>query len=281
MSVTFTKMHGLGNDFVIIEDLDSALTLTPQTVRRLCNRHLGIGADGLILVQRDPNDDPYMHYQNADGSIAEMCGNGIRCFVKYLVDTGLVVDSPVTVQTLGGPRPVVFDLDDDGRFVLATVDMGIPILDPADIPADLEGDLIVEAPLKTDIGTFTITAVSMGNPHIVLWHDDSPLDTAPVNTLGPIIECHPAFPEKTNVEFAQVTDAKHLRLRVWERGVGETLACGTGACATLVAAVLGCRTEREVEIELPGGTLAIRWDEDEHVYMTGPATTVYTGEIAL
>lgn len=281
MRIEFVKMHGIGNDFVVIDDLEGMLDLDPSAVEWISDRHFGVGADGVILVRRATREDAdlYMHYLNADGSLAEMCGNGIRCFVKHAVDSGLVPAdaSNIRVETLGGVKPVTFWRDDAGRMTVARVDMGVPVLRPEDVPVDLPGEMVYDCPLKTPYGTVRITAVSMGNPHAVIWVDD--VDAAPVDTVGPAVETHPAFPKRTNVEFAELVDDTRIRLRVWERGVGETLACGTGACATLVAAVLSCRTGRSATIELPGGELDIRWHEDEHVYMTGPATTVFSGSI--
>lgn len=283
MELTFTKMNGLGNDFVMIEDLDGTLDFAPEAVQWFCDRHFGIGGDGLILVRRatTPEADYYMHYHNADGSLAEMCGNGARCFAKYIVDHGLVpadADSLV-IETLGGLKPVTFTRDEDGLLDSATVDMGEPILAPEDIPTTFSGTQVYDCPIDTPLGEVRITAVSMGNPHAIIWVDD--IDEAPVHTLGPLVETHEAFPRHTNVEFAEFVDAEHIRLRVWERGVGETLACGTGACATLVAAVLSCRTGRQATIELPGGDLVIRWHENDRVYMTGSAATSFVGTVTL
>lgn len=281
MRIEFVKMHGIGNDFVVIDDLEGTLDLDPSAVEWICDRHFGIGADGAILVRRATRDDAdlYMHYFNADGTLAEMCGNGIRCFVKHAVDSGIIPGgaSTVRVETLGGVKPVTFWRDDAGRMTVARVDMGVPELSPEKIPVDLPGDMVYDCPLETPYGTVRITAVSMGNPHAVIWVDD--VDEAPVETVGPAVETHPAFPKRTNVEFAELIDDARIRLRVWERGVGETLACGTGACAAVVAAVLSCRTGRSATVELPGGELDIRWHEDDHVYMTGPAATVFSGSI--
>jgi diaminopimelate epimerase len=275
--LAFTKMHGLGNDFVLIQDLAEEWDLTPPAVMLLCDRNFGIGADGVLIVRNatEPGADYLMLLYNADGSQAEMCGNGVRCLAKYLVDRQMVPGDTIAIQTLGGVRRIEVTRDYDGTMATATVDMGVPGLAPADIPTTLPGDQVYDCPISTDLGTFRVTAVSMGNPHAVIWVDD--VDEAPVETVGPLIETHEVFPKKTNVEFAQLVDGDRIRLRVWERGVGETLACGTGACATLVAAVLGCRTGRSAAIELPGGELFIRWDDDDHVYMTGPATEVFTG----
>lgn len=282
MELEFAKMHGLGNDFVVVDDLKETWDFDPDAVRWVCDRHFGVGADGLILVRpaTDGVSQFSMLYYNSDGTTAEMCGNGIRCFAKWLVDRGLVTGDSVGVQTLGGPKRIDVERDEDGRMMLARVDMGEPVLRPSEIPADFPGEQVFECPLETEMGTFTVTCVSMGNPHTVLWVDD--VDTAPVETLGPAIENHPRFPHKTNVEFAELAEEPdRVRLRVWERGVGETLACGTGACAALVAATLSCRTGRTATIELPGGELLIGWGPEGHVYMTGPAEEVFAGVIDL
>ena len=282
MDLEFTKMHGLGNDFIVIDDRDSELDFDPDAIQWLCDRHFGVGADGLILVRPATvqGADFFMAYFNADGTSAEMCGNGIRCFAKYLVDNGLVAGDRLSVQTLGGLYEIEIARDDRGLLEVATVDMGEPILEPALIPTTLEGEgSVVAVPIQIAGGSWEVTCVSMGNPHAIIWVDD--VDDAPVATLGPLVETHPAFPNKTNVEFASVTAQGVIRLRVWERGVGETLACGTGACATLVAASLAGLVDREAAIELPGGELVVRWGEDGRVSMSGPAETVFAGAIAL
>jgi len=277
MDLRFTKMHGCGNDFIVVDDRELEWDLDEAAVQVLCDRHFGIGADGMILVRpaTDPAADFYMHYINSDGSLAEMCGNGIRVFAKYLFDRGLVVGSDLVVQTLGGLKPIEIVPGVDGSFALARVDMGEPVLEAALIPTTLPGDPVVGASLTTGSGTVSVTCVSMGNPHAIIWVDD--VETAPVESLGAEVEVHPAFPRHTNVEFAQLFGASHIRLRVWERGVGETLACGTGACATLVAAVLADRSGRSAIIDLPGGELRIEWPEGGHVFMTGPAEQVFEG----
>ena len=278
MELEFTKMHGLGNDFVLIEDIEDEIDLTTEAIAWLCDRNFGIGADGLLLVRPGVEGTDYqMLYFNADGSQAEMCGNGIRCFAKYIVDNNMLPKSAdsLIVDTLLGPRPISFTRDPDGLMENATVDMGEPILEPKDIPTTLDGNQIFECPIETEYGTFEITALSMGNPHAIIWVED--VDEAPVDTVGQAIENNAVFPAKTNVEFAEYADGERIKLRVWERGVGETLACGTGACATLVAASLSCIVGRSATIELPGGELFIRWHEDGHVYMTGPARTVFDG----
>ncbi|HET6350901.1 MAG TPA: diaminopimelate epimerase [Coriobacteriia bacterium] len=287
MELNFTKMHGLGNDFVVIDDLSFDLDFSEEAVIWLCDRHFGIGADGLMLVRPATLSDADFAwwFRNADGSVAEMCGNGIRCFAKYLVDRGLVAadQDVVRVETLIGVLTIQVTRDYDGTLAFATVDMGEPTLSPAAIPTAMRcgtnEDMVVACPLETEVGTFDVTPVSMGNPHCVIFVDD--VDDAPVHTVGPIIETHPAFPNKTNVEFAQVVADDLIRLRVWERGCGETLACGTGACATTVAAALTCRIGREATVELPGGDLQIRWAEDNHVYMTGPAAESFSGTVTI
>lgn len=283
VELKFTKMNGLGNDFVFIEDLEEQWELAPEAVAWLCDRHFGVGADGVILVRpaSDPAADYYMHYLNADGSLAEMCGNGARCFAKYLVDHGLMGEDSesLVIETLGGLKPVTFTRDYDGTMHTATVDMGIPELDPAKLPSTFSGTQVYQCPVETPYGTFEVTGVSMGNPHAIIWVDD--VDEAPVETVGAYIETSDHFPRGTNVEFAQLIDTETIRLRVWERGVGETLACGTGACATAVAGTLACFTGRHSTIELPGGELFIRWHEDDHVYMTGSAAEVFSGIITM
>lgn len=283
MTIRFTKMHGLGNDFVVIEDIACSLDISSSAVTWLCNRNLGIGGDGLILVRPATSNDAdyFMLYYNADGSKAEMCGNGVRCFAKYLVDHNLVDKSlgELKVETLGGIKPIRYELTLAGLLSTATVDMGKPRLISTDISDMMPDEIASDYSIETEYGTFTVTAISMGNPHAVLWVDD--ISDAPVTTVGPIIEKNPLFPLKTNVEFAQIIGPDRIRLRVWERGVGETLACGTGACATLVAASLSGRAGRSATIELPGGELLILWDTDEHIYMTGPATEVFNGTIDL
>jgi len=285
MDLAFVKMHGLGNDFVVMEDLAEELDLSAEAVEWFCDRNFGIGGDGLILVRpaTTPDAEFFMLYYNSDGSTAEMCGNGIRCFAKYLVDHELIPadQASVRVETLGGIKPIDLTRAYDGTLYLATVDMGVPGLLPEQIPTALgceaPGDPVVDCLLETEMGAFQVTCVSMGNPHCIIWVDDA--EEAPVHEVGPVIETHPAFPNKTNVEFAQLMDDGSIRLRVWERGVGETLACGTGACATAVAGALTMRTGREATIELPGGELEIRWAEDGHVYMTGPAEEVFSGVV--
>ncbi len=287
VDLEFTKMHGLGNDFIVIDDRGGRLDLSPEAVEWLCDRNLGIGADGLILIREatSPDADYAWWFRNADGSVAEMCGNGIRCFAKFVVDHGLVGPQAdvVRVETLLGVYSDDVVRDEDGAMASATVDMGEPVLVPARIPTTLgcedSEDPVVDCALETTQGTVRVTCVSMGNPHCVIFVDD--VDDAPVHVIGPELETHPVFPKKTNVEFVQVLDDDRLRVRVWERGVGETLACGTGACAAMVAAALTCRGGREATVELPGGELTIRWDAGGHVFMTGPAREVFSGKLTI
>jgi len=288
VELNFVKMHGLGNDFVVIDDRAEKLDFAPEAVEWLCDRNFGIGADGIMLVRpaTRPDADFGWWFRNSDGSVAEMCGNGIRCFAKFVVDHGLVPADcdTVRVETALGVNAIAVTRAYDGTMNLATVDMGEPIVRPADIPTEMRcggnDDMVIACPLETEAGTFDVTPISMGNPHCVLWFDD--VDSVDIATIGRAIETHPAFPKKTNVEFAEVVgepaDAT-IKLRVWERGVGETLACGTGACAAVVVGALTLRIGREATVELPGGELEIRWAEDGHVFMTGPATEVFSGTL--
>jgi diaminopimelate epimerase len=280
--MNFLKYHGIGNDFILVDGFKEELPedlLSPQA-QRLCDRHFGVGGDGLILVLPSRVADFRMRMFNPDGSESEMCGNGIRCFAKYLYDYGLTRETQVTVETLAGliaPKMIVTD----GKVQSVCVDMGEPRLARQEIPmqgGDAEGQVIAEK-IEVDGERFEITAVSMGNPHCITFVED--VEHFPVAKIGPLIERHPLFPRRTNVEFIQVLSNEELQMRVWERGAGETLACGTGACASAVAAALNRRTGRKVTIHLPGGDLRIEWAGDNHVYMTGPAEEVFSGTIAL
>jgi diaminopimelate epimerase len=287
VDLNFVKMHGLGNDFIVVDDRTEELDLSPEAVEWLCDRNFAIGADGIMLVRPATGDnaDYSWWFRNSDGSVAEMCGNGIRCFAKYLVDHGLVPaeQNTVRVETAIGVLPIEVTRDESGKMTTATVDMGEPKLLPEDVPTTLgcesPGNPVVACELETEVGNFTVTCVSMGNPHCVLWVGD--VETAPVHEVGPIIETHDCFPNKTNVEFAELVDHSTIRLRVWERGVGETLACGTGACAAAVSGTLTLRTGREATVILPGGELHIRWEEDGHVHMSGPAEEVFSGTLVI
>ena len=289
MELSFTKMHGLGNDFIVIEDLDEELDLAPEAVEWFCDRNFGIGADGLILVRPAtlPDADFSWWFRNSDGSAAEMCGNGIRCFAKYVADHGLLPSRPrrgAHRDTRSASLPVEITRAYDGTLYMATVDMGEPLLLPDQIPTKMgceaPEDPVVNCPLETELGTFRVTCVSMGNPHCVLCVDD--VESAPVHTLGPAHRDASRLPEQDQRRVCRSRPATTtIRLRVWERGVGETLACGTGACAAAVAAALTCRIGRDATVELPGGELAIHWGEDGHVHMTGPAVEVFSGVVTI
>jgi diaminopimelate epimerase len=281
MGLDFTKMQGLGNDFVVIDGRQDAGDLEPDAIAWLCDRHFGVGADGVILLQTStvPEADWAWTYYNADGTAAEMCGNGIRCLARWLLDRGLVTGDEVRIQTLLGVQRVEIVTDPKDGRTLFRVDMGEPILDPKRIPTTLPGEQVFECPITTSAGEVSVTAVSMGNPHAVIWVQD--VFSAPVGVLGPLVENHPAFPRKTNVEFAELVSDDRIRLRVWERGVGETLACGTGACAAVVAAVLSCRTGRTATVELLGGELVVGWSPEGPVFMTGPAEEVFEGFVPM
>ena len=275
----FVKMHGLGNDFVIVEvnSWEDADALQPYA-QAVCDRNFGVGADGLIVIGRDLEMDVFMRIFNSDGSEPEMCGNGIRCVARYVYEHDLVDKTSISVKTLAGPiYPEVKVLE--GQVVSVTVDMGEPILSRALIPMLGDGDN-VKVKASTVNGEFELTGVSMGNPHCVIFVSD--IDKTPVAVWGPELEKHQLFPAKTNVEFVQVMGRDDMIMRVWERGAGVTLACGTGACATLVAAVLNGYTDRAAAIHLLGGDLFIEWKaQNNHVYMTGPATEVFAGRIEL
>jgi diaminopimelate epimerase len=275
----FVKMHGLGNDFVIVEvsSWEDADALQPYA-QAVCNRNFGVGADGLIVIGPDREMDVFMRIFNSDGSEPEMCGNGIRCVARYVYEHDLVEKTSISVRTLAGPiYPEVKVWD--GQLVSVTVDMGEPILSRALIPMLGVGDN-VKVKASTVNGEFELTGVSMGNPHCVIFVTD--IDKTPVGVWGSELEKHQLFPAKTNVEFVQVISTDEMIMRVWERGAGITLACGTGACATLVAAVLNDYTDRAATIHLLGGDLFIEWKEqDNHVYMTGPAIEVFSGRIEL
>lgn len=275
----FTKMHGIGNDYVYVNCFSEQVSDPSATAKRISDRHFGVGSDGLILICPSDVADFQMVMYNSDGSRAQMCGNGIRCVGKYVYDRGLTSKTTITVETLAGIKTLQFQVE-GGQVAAVTVDMGAPILVPKDIPVVGEGEHFVDVPVLVDGAEQRITAVSMGNPHAVVFVPDT--DSLNLEQIGPIFEHHAIFPERTNTEFVQVMDRKTLKMRVWERGAGETLACGTGACASLVAAVLCGKADREATLQLLGGDLHIRWDEKtDHVFMTGPATTVFDGEIQL
>lgn len=271
--MNFTKSHGAANDFVLFDDLDGTWEPTRAFVAAVCDRHTGVGADGIIRITRADGADFFMDYYNADGAPAEMCGNGIRCLAKYVADRGYIGGDGLRVDTRAGVKDLTVFRDDAGRVTRVRVDMGPPVLERAAIPMAGDGDPLHE-PITADGFSFDAACVSMGNPHCILFLDDE----VPFEALGPAIETMPVFPQKTNVEFTRVLSPTEVQVRVWERGVGETQACGTGACATAVAAHLRGLTERTVAVHLPGGTLDIEWADDT-VFMTGPAEEVFSGEL--
>lgn len=273
----FTKMQGLGNDYVYVNCFEEKVENPSELAVKVSDRHFGIGSDGLILIRPSEVADFRMTMFNADGSESEMCGNGIRCVGKYVYDYGLTDKTEVSVETLAGIKYLKF-LIKDGKVDMVTVNMGEPILKPELVPVVGEGDAVIDSPIEVDGKEYKMTCVSMGNPHSVVFVDD--VDNFPLHEVGPLFEHHKAFPRRVNAEFCQVIDRTHAKMRVWERGTGETLACGTGTCATAVACILNGKTEDEVTITLLGGVLIIRWDREKNViYMTGPARVVFDGEI--
>lgn len=274
----FTKMEGLGNDYIYVDCMAGEPASDWENLSiRMSDRHFGVGADGIILIMPSKVADFRMRMFNADGSEGKMCGNGSRCVAKYVYDNGLTRKTEVTLETLAGIKVLKMHLGADGKVDTVTVDMGEPILTAAEVPALSASERMVEETLPTaKHGDFAVTAVSMGNPHGVIFVDE--ITDELVLGAGPELERHSAFPDRANIEFVKVIDGETVRMRVWERGSGETLACGTGACATAVAAALTGRTNRKVTVKLIGGDLSIEWNEkDNHVYMTGPARTVFTG----
>ena len=271
----FTKWQGCGNDFVVVDFLDREPVDFAALAVRMCDRHFGVGADGLMVVCPSETADVRMREFNPDGTEPEMCGNGIRCFARYLYDYGRVSKEQFTIETLAGmmvPRIVL----KEGAVAAVEVDMGVPVLDAERIPATGFGTgRVVAQPLTVAGKEYAVTCVSMGNPHAVVFVDDA--DQFPLAALGAQFEHHPAFPRKINTEFVEVRDRTHARMRVWERGAGITLACGTGTCATLTAGVLNDVLDRAAEIEVDGGVIHVAWHEDGHIFMTGPAEPVFTG----
>lgn len=275
----FTKMQGLGNDYVYVNCMEQMVEDAAETARRVSDRHFGIGSDGLILICPSDKADFEMRMYNADGSRGKMCGNGIRCVGKYVYDYGLTDKTSLSVETLGGIKHLFLEVE-DGKVSLVKVDMGPAILEPEKIPVTAEGSRVVDEPLQVDGKTFRMTCVSMGNPHAVIYVDD--VQGMDLEKTGPSFENHERFPNRINTEFAHVLDRNTVEMRVWERGSGETLACGTGACAVAVASILNGYTEDQVTVRLLGGDLKIEWDREANkVYMTGPAEVVFDGEIRL
>lgn len=292
----FTKMEGLGNDYVYVNCFVETIDNPSEIAVKVSDRHFGIGSDGLILIKPSDIADFTMEMYNADGSQSEMCGNGIRCVGKYVYDYGLTDKTEVAIETLAGIKYLKFDIEkkdanDRGKVKLVTVNMGAPILTPSEVPVEVSDKskiqtlpngqaLVLNYPLEVDGTNYDITCVSMGNPHCISFVDS--VDDFPLEKIGPMFENNIIFPRRVNAEFVEIVNRNYVKMRVWERGTGETLACGTGTCATAVACMLNNYTEDTVTVKLLGGELIIRWDKEENlIYMTGPATTVFDGEIDL
>ncbi len=277
-NMKFTKMHGCGNDYVYVNCFEEQVADPGKTAVFVSDRHFGIGADGLILIKPSDAADFEMEMYNADGSRGAMCGNGIRCVAKYVYDNGMTDKTRITVNTGSGVKTLDLSVK-DGKVETVRVNMGTPELTAGKIPVLVDSETAVEAPILADGRDWKFTAVSMGNPHAVVFVDN--LDRLQLEVTGPKFENHSMFPDRVNAEFVRVVDDKTIEMRVWERGSGETLACGTGSCAAAVAAILNGKVSgNTVTVCLRGGTLQIEWDREENaVYMTGPATTVFTGEI--
>ncbi len=275
--IKFTKMHGLGNDYVYMDAIHQNIENESSLAQFVSNRNFGIGSDGLILICKSDVADFKMRMFNSDGSEAEMCGNGIRCVGKFVFDKGLTNKTEVKIETLAGIKTLKLNIK-KGKVSTARVDMGEPILEPKEIPVISNEDIVKNLEISAENRNFRFTCVSMGNPHAITFVDDT--KNFDVEKYGKVIEVDKNFPRKINVEFIEVIDKNNIKMRVWERGAGETLACGTGACASTVACILNGLTDRKVNVELLGGTLEIEWNkEDNHVYMTGPAVTVFEGEL--
>lgn len=272
----FTKMHGCGNDYIYINCFKEKVTNPSALSIKVSDRHFGIGSDGLILIAPSKVADARMRMYNADGSESEMCGNGIRCLAKYVYDHGIKRSPVLRIETLAGIKEIALKVS-KGRVVSARVNMGLPRLKPADIPVKAKGERLLLSPLKVGGKTFAITTVNMGNPHCVIYVKD--VKNFPVEEIGPLIENHPLFPKRTNVEFVQIISRNEVRQRTWERGSGETLACGTGASAVCVAGVLTGKTGPKLTNHLSGGTLILEWpDINGPVFKTGPCVEVCSGD---
>ena len=275
----FTKMHGIGNDYVYVNCFEESVKNPAEVSKFVSDRHFGIGSDGLILISPSAIADFRMNIYNADGSQAEMCGNGIRCVAKYVYDYGLTDKTEISVETLAGIKYLRLQVE-NGKVASVEVNMGAPILEPKEIPIAVEESPVVNVPVEVKGKIYHMTCVSMGNPHAIIFMNN--VKDLDIEAIGPYFENHTVFPKRTNTEFVEVLDRNTVNMRVWERGSDETLACGTGACATTVACILNDKTENEVTVHLLGGDLKIRWDrEANQVYMTGPATVVFDGEITL
>ncbi len=282
MEISFFKMHGSKNDFVVFDDLDNMISLSSDQVAFICHRRAGVGADGIIIIRASNVADFFMDYINADGSLAEMCGNGIRCVAKYVYDTGMTSKGSLPIETRAGVKIVELDIGQDNLARSVRVDMGPPIFEPEKIPVNLAsaGSPIIDHELESNGKTFPVSLVSMGNPHCVIEAQEHQLDWH--LKYGPDLEKHSLFPQKTNVEFVRFLDQKNTLMNVWERGSGETLACGTGACAVAVVGILKGKLDNKSIVKLKGGDLEIEWNGmGNSVFMTGPAVTVFKGALTI
>ncbi len=277
----FTKMHGCGNDYIYVNGFEEKLEADkkPEIVKRLSDRHFGIGGDGVIFINPSSEADFEMEMYNADGSRAEMCGNGIRCVGKYVYDKGLTDKTDITVISFGKVKYLTLHVE-NGKVSTVRVNMGAPVLEAVDIPVITSSKQVINEDIEVKGQNYKMTCVSMGNPHAVVFIDD--VKNLAIEQIGPFFENHERFPKRTNTEFVQFVDRQHVKMRVWERGTGETLACGTGCCATAVACVLNGLTDNDVTVELLGGEISIEWNREENViFMTGPAETVFEGEVEI
>lgn len=280
-AMKFVKMQGCGNDYIYVDGSRETVNNKPEVVRKLSDRHFGIGGDGVIFINPSEKADFEMEMYNADGSRSEMCGNGIRCVAKYVYDYGLTDKTRLKIESAGKVKDIELSLK-EGKVEQVTVNMGAPELTAALVPVTAETEQVIDGPIDVDGTEYRMTCVSMGNPHAVIFMDDIEdlKKDLEIEKIGPKFEHHPCFPNRTNTEFVKVIDRHTVEMRVWERGTGETLACGTGCCATAVACVLNNRTDEDVTVRLLGGELKIRWDRTENnVYMTGPARVVFEGSV--
>lgn len=274
----FTKMHGAGNDYIYVNGFKETIGNPQKLARKVSDRHFGVGSDGLVVIGPSDTADFKMDMYNADGSVGEMCGNAIRCIAKYVYDRGMTTKTSISVETLAGVKYLEITLE-NGKTALVRVDMGAPILTAVDIPALFDAREVIGLPLLVNGREYPVTCVSMGNPHCVTFLEED-VRNLDLCRIGPAFENHEKFPKRINTEFANILDPEMIRMRVWERGSGETLACGTGACATAVAAMLNGRTKEEVTVRLTGGDLRVHWDRTKDtVYLTGPAEFVFDGDI--
>lgn len=279
----FTKMHGCGNDYLYINGFEEKLSVEekPDWVRKVSDRHFGVGGDGAIFINPGKEAEFEMEMYNADGTRAQMCGNGIRCVAKFVYDKGLTNKTSITVESFGKVKYLDLTLGEDGKVASVKVNMGAPILNAKEVPVVSDNDKVINEPIVVNGDTYNMTCVSMGNPHAVVFlegYDD--LKDFEIEKIGPFFESHERFPERVNTEFVRVIDRQTVQMRVWERGTGETLACGTGCCAIAVACVLNGLTDNKITIQVLGGEIVCEWDQEKNlVFMTGPATTVFEGEI--